>query len=479
MSCGESAWSGLEMVMSAGSPSSKETVPALIRQAEELRTARQVAAAVPVLERATRLDPTNISAWTQLGYTLSLVNRFAEAAWAYQRVVELDPDDAASWRNLGYAFRMQRRPREALVAYDRAIAMEPNYGEVWNRRATALQMLGRFAEMLQASERARALDVTNVRAWNNAGTALAGLKRYPEALEAFERTLALDPTVAWFWRNKASVLSHLGRNAEGLEAIETGLTLAPNDTHLWQVKIRILRRLRRFPQMWRAMAHTTTLPFTPSELPVPTEEEEAAEQEAYSLRGLMIQMLLVPWRRLHPAAYATANADTAVLERVIRWGIWLIGLCYLGAGLTLSAVWFSQAGGASGFAGTALRLATTGLCGLLAQALGAGAMVVLGRLGPRFAPRPEDTAPVRAHLKAAATLIALVLGILAIPLVAFVYALVQVRALSGISRQQTLLMFLGGMALVGMIVLVVNGIEARKTTRLVVSPPLPARLTNS
>jgi Flp pilus assembly protein TadD len=96
--------------MSAGSPSSEETVPALIRQAEELRTTGQMAAAVPVLERATRLDPTNISAWTQLGYTLLLVNRFAEAAWAYQRVVELSPEDAASWRSLGYAFRMQRRP---------------------------------------------------------------------------------------------------------------------------------------------------------------------------------------------------------------------------------------------------------------------------------------------------------------------------------------------------------------------------------
>jgi Tetratricopeptide repeat len=357
--------------------------------------------------------------------------------------------------------------------------LEPNHVDLWNRRATALQMLGRFDDMLQATEQARALDATNVRAWNNAGIAFAGLKRYPEALEAFERTLALAPTEAWFWRNKASVLSHLGRDAEGLEAIEAALTLAPNDPHLWQVKIRILRRLRRFPQLWRAIAHTTTLPFTPRELPAPTDEEEAAEQKAYSLRGLWFQMLLVPWRRLHPATYAMTNADTALLERVMRWGIWLIGQCYLVAGLALSAVWISQSGGASGFVGTALRIATTGLCGLLAQALGATLIVALGRLGPKFAPTPEGTAPVRAHLKPAVTLIVLVLGILAIPLVAFVYALVHAIALSGSSRQQAFLLFLGGMALVEVIVLVVNGIEARKTTRLVVSSPLPTHLTNS
>jgi len=112
--------------MSQGSPSSAETVPSLIHQTSELRAQEQMVEAVSVLERATRLEPENVSAWTQLGYTLSLANRFMEAAWAYQRVVELNPDDASSWRNLGYAFSMQQRPREALIAYDRAIALDSN-----------------------------------------------------------------------------------------------------------------------------------------------------------------------------------------------------------------------------------------------------------------------------------------------------------------------------------------------------------------
>ncbi len=111
--------------MSAVSPSPEEAVSELIRQATELRSQGQVADAVPLLERATRLDPTNIGAWAQLGYPLSLVNRFAEAAWAYQRVVELHPEDATSSRNLGYAFHMRQHPRQALVAYDRAIALYP------------------------------------------------------------------------------------------------------------------------------------------------------------------------------------------------------------------------------------------------------------------------------------------------------------------------------------------------------------------
>jgi Flp pilus assembly protein TadD len=144
------------MVMSEESPSPEGAVPEPIRQAKELRSQGHEADAVSLLERSTRLEPENASAWAQLGYTLLLVNLFAEAAWAYQRVVELHPGNAASWRNLGYAFRMQQRPREALVAYDRAIAVDPEHVEVWNRRATALQMLGRFTEMLQASEQARA-----------------------------------------------------------------------------------------------------------------------------------------------------------------------------------------------------------------------------------------------------------------------------------------------------------------------------------
>jgi Flp pilus assembly protein TadD len=61
--------------MSVEPPSSEATtVQAFIRQAKELRTQRQVGAAVPVLQRATRLESTNVSAWTQLAYTLLLLN---------------------------------------------------------------------------------------------------------------------------------------------------------------------------------------------------------------------------------------------------------------------------------------------------------------------------------------------------------------------------------------------------------------------
>ena len=341
-----------------------------------------------------------------------------------------------------------------------------------------MQTLGRFDDMLQASEQARALDVTNVRAWNNAGIALAGLKSYAEALEAFEQTLTLDPTESWYWGNKARVLTHLRRYEEGLEAIDKALTLAPNDPHLWGAKIRILRRMRRFRQMWQAMVHTSTLQFTPRELPEPTEDEDAAEKKAYSLRGLWFQMLLVPWRRLHPATYATTNADTALVERVVRWGIWLIGLSYLVAGLSLCAVWLAHAGGDGGFVGTALRTVTTGLGGLLAQVVGAGVMLLVGRVGERYVSMPEGPSPLRTYFARKLMLIPLVMGILAIPAALFVYALMQAQALSGANRQLAFMTFLSGMALVAVIVLVVNRMAARKTVQQF-PHPTDSRLTNS
>jgi tetratricopeptide (TPR) repeat protein len=471
----EVVWSGSEKVMSAEPPSSEAmTVQALIRGAKELRTQGQVRTAVPLLERATLLEPSNVSAWTQLAYTLLVLNRFWEAAWAYQRVVELDPDDASSWRNLGYAFRMLHRPREELVAYDRAIALEPDHVEVWNRRATALQRLGRFAEMLQASERARALDATNVVAWYNAGAAYASLRRYPEALGAFERTLALDPTEAWYWGEKARVLARLRRYEEALGAIEHGLTLAPKDQRVWQAKVRILWRMRRFRQMWRALVHTSTLQVTLSQLPVPTEEEEAADREASTLRGLWMTMLLVPWRRMDREAFATA--DLALVERVGSWALWLYGLLYVLAGVALSALWLTKSGSVTlGVIGMALCILTTGLFGLLAQALGAGTIQLLGKIFPSA---PDGRTSMRAYLKYLRFPLLLVASLLAIPIATCLYALVATRSLSVANQQQALLAFVGGMVLVAVIALVVNRLVARKTARPL-SPPVDSTLTAS
>jgi tetratricopeptide (TPR) repeat protein len=447
--------------MSAGSPSSEETVPDLIRQAEELRTTGQVAAAVPLLERATRLDPTNVSAWRQLAYTLLVLNRFWAAAWAYQRVVELDPDDASSWRNLGYAFCMLHRPREELVAYDRAIALEPDYVEVWNRRATALLRLGRFAEMLQASERARTLDVSNIVAWNNAGIAYTGLKRYPEALEAFERTLTLDPTEAWYWRGKARALLHLRRYEEALDAIEQGLTRAPKDQRLWSLKVRVLWRMRRFRQMWRALVQTSTLEYTVDQLPVPTDEEETADREASTLRGLWTTMLLVPWRNMDREAFATA--DLALVERVGSWAFWLYGLLYVLAGVALSALWLTLSGSVTlGVMGMALRILTAGLFGLLAQALGAGMILLLGKM---VRSPPGGRTSLRAYLKYLRGPLLLIASLLVIPTTACVYALVATLSLSGAYRLQVFTAFVGGMALVAVTALVVNRRVARKDAR--------------
>ncbi len=345
---------------------------------------------------------------------------------------------------------------------------------MWNRRATALQMLGRFDDMRQASERARALDVTNVRAWNNTGVALAGLKRYPEALEAFEHTLALDPAEASYWGNKAKVLVNLRCYEEGLDAIERALTLAPNDAMLWGVKTRILWRLRRFPQAIQAMAHTSSRLFTPRQLPTSTEEEELAWQEASTVRGVWTKMLLVPWRRMDPEAHPIPQL--ALAERVALWGVWLCGMFYLLAGFALSAWWLNHSSltAPGAIVGTAFRAITTGLLGLLAQALGAGVVVLLGSL---LATPAEGTATIRTYLRFLLIPALGVVSILAIPTVGFIYALTQALSLSSVSRQQALITFLGGLAVVTVIALVVNGIAALKSARLL-SPPLGSTQRN-
>jgi hypothetical protein len=268
------------------------------------------------------------------------------------------------------------------------------------------------------------------------------------------------------------VLVHLRRYEEALGAIDQGLALASKDQRLWQVKVRILWRLRRFRRMWRALVYTSTLQYRVSELPAPTEEEETADRDASTLRGLWTTVLLVPWRRMDREDFATA--DLALVERVGSWAFWLYGLLYVLAGLALSALWLTKSGSVTlGVMGMALCITTTALLGLLAQALGAGTIQLLGKI---VRTPPDGRTSMRAYLNYLRVPLLLIASLLAIPAASCVYALVTTLALSVADRQQVFAAFVGGMALVAVIALVVNRLVAHKAPQPH-SPPLDSILT--
>jgi tetratricopeptide (TPR) repeat protein len=171
-------------IPAASASVSPESADDLLARAKALKDQRRYAEAIPLLERASRLDPRRIAVWDELGFMYFSVRRYQDSVAACDRALALDDKDVLGWGQKGAAFASLGRYGEALDACNRALALDPN------RKVT----------------------------WSNKGLALKGLKRYDEALDACDYSLAIDPNYALAWRNKATVLRELGRTAEADDA---------------------------------------------------------------------------------------------------------------------------------------------------------------------------------------------------------------------------------------------------------------------
>lgn len=194
----------------------------LLVQAQSLSTKLfspdALAQACQLFERATRLDPTDVSAWSALGDMCALLQRDAEALAAFERAVALAPHNPELWCDVGAMRSRLGDHAQALAAYETALALDPDSPRALEQRGRMLVALHRAEEALTSYEHALAGHPEEAHLWHAHGNALQELGRHGEAIVSFERALALWPHFTWVWRDKAISLRALGRHAQALEA---------------------------------------------------------------------------------------------------------------------------------------------------------------------------------------------------------------------------------------------------------------------
>ena len=145
--------------------------------------------ALPVLEQALVLCPTDTDILNNLGKTLANLNRPAQAQTAYARALALKPDFAEAHNNLGCVFQELGRPKEAAQCYQRALALCPNYSTAWVNHAALLRQLGCFEEAEAAWRQVLALVPDHPDALPDYGGLLQLRGDLPAALDVFRRAL--------------------------------------------------------------------------------------------------------------------------------------------------------------------------------------------------------------------------------------------------------------------------------------------------
>jgi len=198
------------------------------------RQAGDGGAALELIERASRLQPSNAFFVNSLGELYAATNRFPEAERCFRRALELEPGFAEVHNNLGNALRAQGRWDEAERSYRAALVIDPGYASACANLGTALLELRRFAQAETSFRALLALKPDSADAHNDLGVALNELGRSEEAERSYRAALALEPAFAEAHNNLGNALKDLGRAEEAVQSCRRALAIKPDyvDAHV-------------------------------------------------------------------------------------------------------------------------------------------------------------------------------------------------------------------------------------------------------
>lgn len=150
--------------------------------------------ALPLLERARQLDPTDFTICRSLGVVYTRLNDHGAALEHDAETVKLAPHHPVAWRSMGLDLFTLERYEEALAAFAEAARLAPTHAQMWQAKGTALWKLGRYGEALRPFEEATAIDRNYADGWLAKGACLDALGRHDEAVHALRHAVGLALT---------------------------------------------------------------------------------------------------------------------------------------------------------------------------------------------------------------------------------------------------------------------------------------------
>ncbi|KAK4527499.1 hypothetical protein GAYE_SCF40G5421 [Galdieria yellowstonensis] len=110
--------------------------------------------AVIYFERALKLNPHYVSAFTLIGHEYVEMKNTAKAIEAYRKAVDMDPKDFRAWYGLGQAYELLRMPSYSLYYYRKAASLRPFDSRMWCAMGLCLEEFGKHEDALNCYERA-------------------------------------------------------------------------------------------------------------------------------------------------------------------------------------------------------------------------------------------------------------------------------------------------------------------------------------
>ncbi|KAI8613658.1 hypothetical protein BC830DRAFT_1066382 [Chytriomyces sp. MP71] len=234
-----------------------------LAQLRDLSTHQNLSDSILSLEAAVQMDPSDATAWKNLGLRQQENENEVAAITALRTATELDPTLLDSWIALAVSYTNDSMYSEAYKALEGWIAHNPAYANLISAQPrthlhdflTDLYLAavrtgdGQMDPGLQmglgilfniSSEHEKALDCfraclalhpQDYMLWNKLGATLANARQPARALEAYERALRLNPDFLRARYNVAIALVQMGRYTEGVEHLLSILEAQERNLH--------------------------------------------------------------------------------------------------------------------------------------------------------------------------------------------------------------------------------------------------------
>jgi len=181
-------------------------------------------------DRAVELDPSNMVAVHNLGYTHYLLGELHQAVLDFSQAIALDPSSVLSYYFRGKTHFGLGDLEQAISDFNQAIALKPDNAHVYHDRGWAYAQDGNSEQAVQDFTKAIELDPSYVDAYRNRGVVYVN-SGYPEpAIQDFTKAIKLGDGLAY--RHRGLTYANLGILEKAIEDLKLYLELNPNDSEV-------------------------------------------------------------------------------------------------------------------------------------------------------------------------------------------------------------------------------------------------------
>ena len=184
--------------------------------------------ALPALQKATRLLPSDAEAHNNLGNALRGIGQFDAAVVSYQRALAIKPDFAVAYNNLGITLRDLGQLDNAVASCRRALGINPKYASAYNNLGVVLRDIGQLDDAVASCRRALEIKPDLIEAYNNLGVALKDLGQLDDAVANYRRALEIKPDSAETHNNLGNALKDLGQLDDAVKSFCRALEVKPD-----------------------------------------------------------------------------------------------------------------------------------------------------------------------------------------------------------------------------------------------------------